>query len=137
MAIVKKAARLSRAMWAGAFLLLGALTASTANASGPAPGPISWENRLRPAVVAPGKQVPHWSLRERMAFYHVPGVAVAVIRNGDVVKVAGYGVLAAGSAAKVNADTLFSAGSVSKVATAALLLRMVAAGKLGPRPQHR
>jgi CubicO group peptidase (beta-lactamase class C family) len=65
-----------------------------------------------------------------MAFYHVPGVAVAVIRNGKVVKVAGYGVLAAGSAERVNADTLFSAGSVSKVATATLLLRMVAAGKL-------
>jgi CubicO group peptidase (beta-lactamase class C family) len=95
-----------------------------------APIPISWENRLRPAVLEFGEPLPHWTLCQRMAYYHVPGVAVAVIRNGKVVQVAGYGVLAEGSSQKVNADTLFSVGSVSKVATASIILRMVAAGKL-------
>jgi CubicO group peptidase (beta-lactamase class C family) len=65
-----------------------------------------------------------------MAYYHVPGVAVAVIKDGKVVQTASYGVLAEGSSQKVNADSLFSVGSVSKVATASIILRMVAAGKL-------
>jgi CubicO group peptidase (beta-lactamase class C family) len=95
-----------------------------------APITISWTNLLRPAVLKSGEPLPHWSLCERMAYYHVPGVAVAVIRNGKVVQAAGYGVLAEGSSQKVNADTLFSVGSVSKVATASIILRMVAAGKL-------
>lgn len=95
-----------------------------------APTKILWEHRLRPAVLESGEALPHWSLCERMAYYHVPGVAVAVIRNGKVVQAAGYGVLAEGSNQKVNADTLFSVGSVSKVATASIILRMAAKGKL-------
>lgn len=95
-----------------------------------APTKILWEHRLRPAVLESGEPLPHWSLCERMAYYHVPGVAVAVIRNGKVVQAAGYGVLAEGSSQKVNGDTLFSVGSVSKVATASIILRMVAKGKL-------
>jgi CubicO group peptidase (beta-lactamase class C family) len=91
---------------------------------------VSWENNLRPAVVEAGKPVPHWSLRERMAYYHIPGVAVAVLRDGKVVQATGYGIRETGKSDKVDADTLFSVGSISKIATAALILRMVSADKL-------
>ncbi len=65
-----------------------------------------------------------------MAYYHVPGVAIAVLKDGKVVQAAGFGVREAGTQEAVNADTLFSVGSVSKVVTAATTLRRVAAGKL-------
>lgn len=85
---------------------------------------------LRPSVIAPGEDVPRWSLAERMRHYNVPGVAVAVLKNGKVARAAGYGVRQAGTQDKVDADTLFSVGSISKVATAATTLRLVSQGEL-------
>lgn len=67
-----------------------------------------------------------YPLTERMKHFGVPGVAIGIIQDGQLVHAEGYGVLQAGSAAKVTADTLFSAGSVSKVATAALIVKMAA-----------
>lgn len=85
---------------------------------------------LRPGVLEPGASLPRWSLQQRMTHHHVPGAAIAVLRDGKLVHVAGYGVRAAGTDAPVDADTLFSVGSVSKVVTAATTLRLVADGRL-------
>lgn len=85
---------------------------------------------LRPAILESGAPLPHWSLQLRMAEHHVPGVAIAVLRDGKLVHAAGYGVRAANTVEAVNADTLFSVGSVSKVVTAATTLRLVADGRL-------
>jgi CubicO group peptidase (beta-lactamase class C family) len=85
---------------------------------------------LRPSVVPASDPLPRWSLQARMAHYHVPGVAIAVLRDGKLVHSAGYGLRQAGSRDAVNADTLFSVGSVSKVITAATTLRLVADGSL-------
>lgn len=85
---------------------------------------------LRPSVVPASDPLPRWSLQARMAHYHVPGVAIAVLRDGKLVHSAGYGLRRAGSRDAVNADTLFSVGSVSKVITAATTLRLVANGSL-------
>jgi CubicO group peptidase (beta-lactamase class C family) len=64
-------------------------------------------------------------------FHHgVPGVAVAIMRDGRAMSLKGYGSRRAGHEFPVGPDTLFSVGSVSKVATAALCLRLVALGKL-------
>lgn len=67
----------------------------------------------------------------RMARYGVPGVAIALIRDGDVAEARGFGVLQAGGGQPVTADTLFSVGSVSKVAAATLALKLSATGRLG------
>lgn len=88
------------------------------------------DSGLRPTVIAAGNPAPHWSLQARMAEHHVPGVAIAVLRNGTLVHSAGYGTRAVGSGQPVNADTLFSVGSVSKVVTATTALRLVADGAL-------
>lgn len=85
---------------------------------------------LRPSLLEPGQALPHWSLRERMQHYGVPGVAIAVIRDGHVVHAGGYGVRASEAPGAVDADTLFSVGSVSKVVTAATTLRLVARNEL-------
>lgn len=66
-----------------------------------------------------------------MAHYHVPGVAIAVLKDGKVVQAAGFGVREAGTDDAIDADTLFSVGSISKVVAAATSLRLVADGKLG------
>jgi len=83
----------------------------------------SFTSNLRPRFVV-GNEVPRYELEARMHHYGVPGVAIAVIKNNEIVSTKGYGVLQESSDETVNADTLFSAGSVSKIATAALLLKM-------------
>ena len=88
------------------------------------------DHGLRPMVIAPGEALPRWSLAERMRHYKVPGVAIAVLKNGEVVRAVGYGVREAGTQDKVDGDTLFSVGSISKVVTAATTLRLVAQGRL-------
>src|SRR3546814_8428058 len=65
-----------------------------------------------------------------MAHYKVPGVSIAVIRDGRIAWARGYGVLQAGKPERVDTATLFSVGSLSKVATAAIALRLVDAGTL-------
>lgn len=85
---------------------------------------------LRPTVLQADAAPPRWSLQERMAHHHVPGVAIAVLRDGKRVHSAGYGTREAGTRDAVDADTLFSVGSVSKVVTAAATLRLVSAGTL-------
>ena len=85
---------------------------------------------LRPALLPADAALPHWSLPQRMAHHHVPGVAIAVVRGGRQVHSAGYGTREAGTHDAVDGDTLFSVGSVSKIVTAASTLRLVADGTL-------
>lgn len=73
---------------------------------------------------------PLWSLDQRMQHYGIPGFAMAVIDNGQIAHVQGYGVVQSGCLQRVDQDTVFSAGSVSKVVNAALILRLVADGQL-------
>ena len=71
---------------------------------------------------------PRWSIAERLAHHGVPGAGVAVIRNGEIALLKGYGVKRAGGDALVDANTVFSVGSISKMINAALILRMAAEG---------
>ncbi|MDJ0938488.1 MAG: serine hydrolase domain-containing protein [Woeseiaceae bacterium] len=76
----------------------------------------------------PGTQ--RWTIEQRLENYRVPGVAVAILDGGEIVWAKGYGVTLAGSDDAVDADTVFSVGSVSKMINAALILRLVAEGRL-------
>lgn len=115
-------------------LLIGTLLASQASlASAPRSEAARirvFETSLRPAVSVAGQPEQRWTLQERMEHWKVPGVSVAVIRNGKVAWAKGYGVLQVGGKELVDTQTLFSVGSVSKVGAAAVTLRMVDAGKL-------
>lgn len=71
-----------------------------------------------------------YPLADRMAHHGVPGVAIALIDDGRLAGIQGFGVLQAGRAQPITADTLFSVGSVSKVITAALALKLGAEGRL-------
>ncbi|MFJ7156742.1 non-ribosomal peptide synthase/polyketide synthase [Streptomyces sp. NPDC101118] len=65
---------------------------------------------------------------EAMIEHQVPGVSVAVIRDGAVSEVRGFGVTAFGGGARVTPDTLFPAGSISKYVSALGVLRLVKDG---------
>ncbi|MCG6955322.1 MAG: serine hydrolase, partial [Gemmatimonadetes bacterium] len=47
---------------------------------------------LRPAVVVTGRAEETFTLAERMARYHVPGVSIAVADGGRIVWARGFGV---------------------------------------------
>lgn len=89
-----------------------------------------FETSLRAAVSVQGAAEPRWTVSERMAYWKVPGLSLAVIRNGQLAWAQGYGVLQAGKPEKVDTQSLFSVGSVSKVGAAAVTLRLVDAGQL-------
>lgn len=65
------------------------------------------------------------TLVDRMRFYNVPGVSIAVVNRGEVQWARGYGVLEAGSTKRVTAETLFQACSISKPVTAVAVLALV------------
>ncbi len=69
------------------------------------------QHGLRPNRLRADEALPRWSLQERMAHYHIPGVAIAVLRGGKVVAARGFGLREAGTSDAVDADTLFSVGS--------------------------
>ena len=69
-------------------------------------------------------------LMERMAYYAVPGVGIAVIQDGVIADARGYGVRQACTADAVTPGTLFQAASISKPVTVLGALRLVERGLL-------
>ena len=62
--------------------------------------------------------------------YQLPGIAVGVIDNGEILYTRTLGEREAGSGKKITRQTLFKIASNSKAMTASLLARLVDAGKL-------
>jgi CubicO group peptidase (beta-lactamase class C family) len=62
--------------------------------------------------------------------FSVPGLAIAIVKDGKTVFAKGYGVREAGKAGDVDADTLFGIGSNTKAFTVAALAMLVDEGKL-------
>jgi CubicO group peptidase (beta-lactamase class C family) len=65
-----------------------------------------------------------------MKTFDVPGIAIAVVKDGKVVATQGFGVRKLGEPAKVDGKTLFEIASNSKAFTAAALAMLVDEGKL-------
>jgi len=85
---------------------------------------------LRPRTGLEGRFGPAHTLADRMAYFHTPGVSVAVIHNFEVAWARGFGVRAARSARQVTPQTLFQAASISKPVSALAVMRLVEAGQL-------
>jgi CubicO group peptidase (beta-lactamase class C family) len=88
------------------------------------------ERGLIPPVIIKDVPLPAWHIEERMRFYNVPGLSIAVVNNGRLEWAKGYGVKKNGSADPVTRETLFAAGSVSKPVAAMAALRLVQEGRL-------
>lgn len=87
------------------------------------------ENGLVPIIGVIGRDE-QMTLTERMAYYGVPGVSIAVINNYQVEWAKGYGVLEADRKTRVDANTMFEGASVSKPVSALAALAMVHKGQL-------
>ncbi|MEO7659792.1 MAG: serine hydrolase domain-containing protein, partial [Pyrinomonadaceae bacterium] len=82
------------------------------------------------AVAVHADQVDDY-VKSQLVERHVPGVAVAVIEKGRVVKLKGYGLASVEFSVPVTTDTVFEIGSVSKQMTAAGIILLVEDGKVG------
>jgi CubicO group peptidase (beta-lactamase class C family) len=70
------------------------------------------------------------TIEAAMEAWRVPGAAVAVVRDGEVVHAQGYGVREAGSDAAVTDSTVFPIGSMTKSFTSLLAGALVEEGRL-------
>lgn len=67
---------------------------------------------------------------EEMARQKIPGIAVAIVRNGSAIKAQGYGEANVEHRVAVTTDTIFQSGSLGKQFTAAALMLLVESGKV-------
>ncbi|WP_057829957.1 serine hydrolase [Colwellia sp. TT2012] len=70
------------------------------------------------------------AISQAMNTFQVPGVAVAIIKDNQVVMSKGFGVIEQGQSTKVTAETLFGIASNTKAMTVALLASLIDEGKL-------
>jgi CubicO group peptidase (beta-lactamase class C family) len=88
------------------------------------------ENGLQTAIVIKGQPAVRMPLTERMNFYHVPGVSIALIDGGKIDWARGYGLTSSNGGKPVDAETPFQAASISKHVAAMVALHLVDEGKL-------
>jgi D-alanyl-D-alanine carboxypeptidase len=69
-------------------------------------------------------------LQEQMRKNHIPGLAMAVVRDGKIVKIKGYGVANLEWPSPVGPDTAFQIASSTKPLTGSALMLLVAEGKI-------
>jgi CubicO group peptidase (beta-lactamase class C family) len=85
--------------------------------------------------VAPATAAPPAGLDQRIEQLRrasgLPGLAIAIVEDGQTTLARGYGVRKAGGRDPVDADTIFMTGSTGKAVTTAALATLVDAGKLG------
>jgi CubicO group peptidase (beta-lactamase class C family) len=91
---------------------------------------VAVENALRPAMYAKDKPIAAMNILDRMKYYKVPGVSVAVIDNGKIDWAKGYGIKETGGNDPVTPEMLFQAASISKPVTALGTLQLVEKGIL-------
>ena len=71
-----------------------------------------------------------YSLAQRMRFFEVPGVSIAVFEHGKLAWSQGYGRADAAQQRPVTTKTRFQAASIRKLITAFAVLKRVAQGRL-------
>ncbi len=90
----------------------------------------SIENNLMTGIQIKGEPVNNYSIAERMEHYKVPGVSIAVVKNGKIRWAKGYGIANINDSSEVKTNTLFQAGSISKPIAALAALKLVQEGKI-------
>jgi CubicO group peptidase (beta-lactamase class C family) len=69
-------------------------------------------------------------VRAQLSPRHIPGLSLVVVRHGQVVKVAAYGLASLELQAPASLDTVYEIGSISKQFTAEAVMLLVEDGKL-------
>ena len=70
-------------------------------------------------------------LAQEMKAQHIPGLALGVYRNGEIVKAQGYGLANVELNVPVKPETIFQSGSVGKQFAATAVMMLVEEGKVG------
>jgi CubicO group peptidase (beta-lactamase class C family) len=84
------------------------------------------------AVVAQPRTIaacPDDSIRGWLSLYHVPGAAIGILEDGKIKAVGYYGTVRPG--VPVSANTIWNVASLTKPVTAATMMNVINAGKLG------
>ena len=98
-----------------AFLTAALFSALPGHSFGQAPGPLDGLDAY---------------IRNGMSDWQVPGLTVAVVKDGEVVFLRAYGVRQVGTTARVDENTVFEFGSASRSFTATAVAMLVSDGKL-------
>ncbi|MDQ3323032.1 MAG: beta-lactamase family protein [Acidobacteriota bacterium] len=69
-------------------------------------------------------------VRAQMRERHIPGAAIAIIKDGRIVKAEGYGLANVELSVPATKETVFEIGSISKQITAAAVMLLVEEGKI-------
>ncbi|TDI72029.1 MAG: class A beta-lactamase-related serine hydrolase [Bacteroidetes bacterium] len=83
------------------------------------------ENGLTPAIIVKGEEPQLFSIYDRMKYHKVPGLSIAIVREGKIRWAKGYGEANTESGAMIDINTLFQAGSISKPLAALAALKLV------------
>ncbi|GAA3315732.1 serine hydrolase [Nonomuraea dietziae] len=103
---------------------LGGFSAGLGKDAVPAFCPI-WEKREAGPVIT--------SLVARFMRYHeVPGLSLAIAKDGRLVHAQGFGLADKASGERVTTSTLFRTASIAKTITAAAVMKLASEGKLSP-----
>src|ERR1043165_3089673 len=86
------------------------------------------ENHLSDKVVISTSKF--YNIYDRMKFYNVPGVSIAVISHGKIGWLKAYGVKEAGTSDSITTETLFQIASIGKSLTGTLAMTLVQGGKI-------
>jgi CubicO group peptidase (beta-lactamase class C family) len=111
------------------FAATGVLAQTPAQAPRPLPPPVSTGDTARPMPPAQLADFSAYVDSARKTF-DVPGIAVAIVKDGKVVMEQGFGLRELGNPDKVDARTLFAIASNTKAFTAAALQQLAEQGKL-------
>lgn len=87
----------------------------------------SFENNIKPKKHANKDQQKIYNILERMQYYNVPGVSLAIIDHGEIVFAKGYNLP---NENLIDTNTLFQAASISKPLSAVMALSLVEKGKV-------
>ena len=121
---------------AAAVLTLAGCGASTGSSASSAPASQGADPRSWSAVDIPGSQVDaaiaslDGIANRTMKETGIPGMSIAVVRDGKVVYAKGFGVRKVGTTDAVDADTVFQVASVSKPIGASVVAAVVGAGQV-------
>ncbi|MEJ6473492.1 serine hydrolase domain-containing protein [Pseudoalteromonas piscicida] len=85
---------------------------------------------ILPRVQLAGEKYQPVELLTRLKETHLPGLSVAVIKDGKVVWAEGFGIADKKQSRKVTTETLFQAGSISKPIAALAVLKLAQDGKV-------
>lgn len=117
MLVKRTAAALALVLGTGALLSAAPVSAADAGAAATAPAPVPAFDLAR-------------DVERVLRTFDVPGIAVAIVKDGEVVAAQGFGVRRLGDPAPVTARTLFEIASNSKAFTAVALAKLVDEGRL-------